>query len=179
MKLKSLLTAMAGLIACATPAFAAPVTWNLSATYNTGTTASGTYVFDADLRSFTNINIQISDGTAFTDINRFLLGNASRLIFLTGGPVVEGETREAIFSLEEMMTNAGGTISMVAYPAGFSLLGRCSEVCNGINGPYEFVTEGFVSTSPIVTDPVPVPAAALLFVPALGGLVAARRKLKS
>ncbi|GHA07961.1 hypothetical protein GCM10008090_17230 [Arenicella chitinivorans] len=59
---------------------------------------------------------------------------------------------ELALSFESPLTNAGGTINIEPYPAGFSVQGTCNDVsCNGISSPFDFPTAGRVTT----TAPIP------------------------
>ena len=56
-------TAMALLFSA--PASAIPITWNLqNVTFNDGNTATGSYVYDADINQYSSINITTSAGNS-------------------------------------------------------------------------------------------------------------------
>ena len=180
MKLASLGSAFAALSLLITPAFASPVTWNLYGTYDDGAgVVTGSYTYDADTGAYTDIMISTTEGETFTAVNPVSSGNASTLIFVEESPIVPNVTLEAAFGLADAMTNAGGSIAILAYPAGFTIIGQCDDDCSSITGPFRFLQSGFVTTDDLPPNAVPVPGAAFLFAPALAAFGALRRKSRS
>jgi len=157
---------------------AAAVSWELQDwVFNDGGTASGSFVFDADLNQYSNISIVTTDGSirsgaSYGIPNPDSPGNSSVLIAvtellsdLTGTPVLAAE-------FESNLTNAGGLVAVAL--GGFTFEGTCAGGrnfgCGVITGPLRRLISGSVASV------VPVPAAIWLFGAALIGLVGFSRR---
>ena len=165
---------------------AARLTWTLQdVVFTDGAIASGTFDYDRDDGpdgKFSNINIGVSGGSVisdatFADLVPGVLTGPGFVAFISDIPVTPGETTRFTIRFDGFLSNAGGSIPLVASP---SIDASSQEVCSTFNDPDEcfliepnvrFVSGGFVTTSP-----VPVPAAAWLFGSALGILGWLRRK---
>jgi hypothetical protein len=146
----------------AVAANAIPVTWELQdIIFNDGATASGSFIYDADLDAFSNINVvttssEVIEGSTYTEIGSSFAGP---------GDVYLGVTYNdnLVFELQEDMSNSGGTISVVI---------GCGFTCGSFEtewGLYRNVSSGSISS-------VPVPAAVWLFGSGLGLLHWFRRR---
>jgi len=155
----------------ASQAQATPVTWFLvDWEFEEGSTASGSFVYDADLDSTTGIAITSEIGpTAFA----FAGVDASNdfLAFVTGDPATTDLTGTfaLIGDLAVAMTNAGGTIDLVVG----NNINSSQLTCTGPNCSAS-VSPIYLVSGSITT--VPEPSTALLVGSALGVLGRARRR---
>ncbi|WP_438865009.1 PEP-CTERM sorting domain-containing protein [Neptunicella sp.] len=149
---------------------ATPIIWYLQeANFNSGGSASGSFMYDADLNLYSNINLittpdAIREGNTFNFVNTTSPGDATTLISLTGDAITG--SIELALGFAAPLTNAGGTIDIAPYPTGFTVEGICNNDCSGINAPFRFLNSGFVSTTLFDnTDAnvVPEPSAVTLF----------------
>jgi len=157
-------------------AFSVPVTWTLQdAIFDDGGSATGSFVYDADLEVFADIEITTTAGSVFdgqhyqhatfflTDVSlgvttadqADLTGLPALAMFFTGGGFIP-------------MTNAGGTL-LLDSAGGEGYCGVPS--CAGAD--LDLDLREFVSGS---ITAVPIPAAVWLFGSALAGLGWMRRK---
>lgn len=157
-------------------AMATPVTWNLkNVVFTDGGTASGSFVFDADIGfgGYSNIAITTSNfgafgaiyGTpnpAFPGYSTFLIALAAIPPFaadLTGTPVLG-------LSFSSALTNSGGTLDILfPYPTGFTFERVCANTgCTGTSGPVRTLVSGQVTTSVPEPSTMALTAVALLCV---------------
>lgn len=160
---------------------AALVSWDLQDwVYNDGGTASGSFIFDADLNQYSNISIVTTNGSnrsgaSYGIPNPDSPGNSSVLITvtellndLTGTPVLAA-------SFDSNLTNAGGLVAVAL--GGFTFEGTCAGSrtfgCGNVTGPLRRLISGSVASV------VPVPAAIWLFGTALIGLVGFSKRRKA
>jgi hypothetical protein len=172
------------LLLLAGTAQAIPVTWTVDGIFDDGGTLTGTFVFDADTGSYTNINLSSTDYSTYYEpySTEYDAGTAQFGAELTysdftvwdaSGLFVQGQARLApseYIGLDifwgAALTNAGGTYSLVngrgrTYTTNLSV--------DAGHGPIRAIASGTVST-------VPIPAAVWLFGSALAGLGWMRRK---
>jgi hypothetical protein len=158
-------------------ALAAPVTWTLNNWgFSGGGSATGSFVYDAGLGSYSNVSITSTIGVAgstfsFDGMN----ADANTLEFVTGDP--SGDLTGTSVLLGTLgnpgMTDAGGTLFILTQGGENpdSSQSICANAnCSSSDSPI-FLTSGTISGSP-----VPVPAAVWLFGSALGFLGWMRRK---
>jgi hypothetical protein len=146
-------------VALAGMASASPLTWNLSnVTLGDGSTVTGSFVFDADTTTFSNLNLVSSGGAAAPasspwafNVNN-LPGSEQNAGGITGFQAVDvasaNETGAHYISLFStggpVMTNAGGTIVLT-----FFQIGTCGNAnCSGNDGihPVSFTGSGSFTT---------------------------------
>lgn len=158
-------------------ASAAPITWTLhDVTFDDGGTASGSFVFDADLLTFGAIDITTTDTADVTGAHYAVLDPPfpPRTFFdvflpglaadLTGMPGLE-------LAFSEDMTDAGGTIALDVN-SDFSFEFVCTTANCILGEETREVVRGFIEASPavVVTPPVPEPATASILLAGLFGL---------
>jgi hypothetical protein len=176
---KSLAVLAASTLLFAAAAEAAPVTWNLQNwTFDDGGTASGSFVFDASTRSYSNVSVLSTSGTVRTGA-RYVLpdpasaGNANFAAWVTGLFADFTGTPVMAVNWVSALTDAGGTVGVKL--AGFHGEYACDDAsCNGAVDPARFLRSGAVTT--VTTVAVPLPATLPLVGLALTMLGALRRR---
>jgi hypothetical protein len=156
----------ATLLSATLPAQAVPITYQLEdVRFSDGATASGSFVYDADARAGSGVNIVTTDGVlsgfTYTDANTGVYNNGFGPNALLFFPAAYG--RYLTFSFDDALTNAGGTRAL-----NFANSWECNNC-----GTYRMVTSGSVTAQ---VAEVPEPASALLLLPGALALAAARRR---
>jgi hypothetical protein len=135
---------------CAISAQAVPLTWYLEGvTFADGSTASGSFVYDADTNTYSNISITTTKGATYA-VNTFSFADPgsfnSSLDLLTvtlGSGDLTGTPALALF-FSTPLTDAGGTVPI----PGFGI-GTCADSnCSVVRSPFVLVTAGVVTTVP-------------------------------
>lgn len=185
------------IIFLAATAHATPVQWNIQdLSFDNGSVATGSFVFDRDTNSFTDIAISITAGTDFIaqsfDAIAPRSGNLFGAIFTTlplfnddtnpacdpglfSNPTTCGSNAIGIIVSPQTMSNSGGTLTISR-----SFLGFCSDpVCNSgswaFRNSYRNTNVGTISTTSVSS--VPLPATFWLLFSGLTGLITVKRKL--
>ena len=165
---------------------AAPLTWNLvNVSFGDGTTVTGSFVFDADTATFSNLNIATSGGSSVPADNTWFFGTCFSCklnTFPNSGFLATDQTAAdltgahviSLFSIDgELMTNAGGVITLEFFRAGTCLTADCTfynpDLPNSTTGSGQFSTSAN-------TAAVPEPATLLLVGGGIAGLKRWRRK---
>ncbi len=175
---------LAALLFTCHTAIAVPVEWTLNdVTFESGAVATGQFTYDADTRTFANVNILVSERGALGvfDISSppsWNFGNApgSELnLSVNWGldPVnpIEGYVHDTLyFEFNSTLTNSGGvaSISPGSYEYESRSYGPSPE------GGYTLWTDNIVSGT---VSAVPIPAAVWLFGSGLGLLGFVRRRV--
>jgi hypothetical protein len=133
---------------------AEPVVWTLqNVQFFDGSTASGSFVFDADLDQYSLVNVSVTagsvnDAAAFNFLSP--ADQSANVVYLaTANPPIIGTTEGFIMSFSPLqLTDAGGTIPLNG------ILGPCFTAECDIVGPYSIPSSGYVAgvpVSPVVT----------------------------
>lgn len=151
-----------------TSVFATPVTWTLEGvTFDDGGTATGSFVYDADLAEYISFDIRTTAGTAldstanYNDLRPDSFFNALffQIVPDASASPLTGE-RLLWLDLYSALTNEGGTVDVLLSTdtpnPGFSVEGFCHqsiEECDGLDDR-RYVTGGRVTT---IAAPTPIP----------------------
>jgi hypothetical protein len=174
-------TLTAGVVLCCpTPAVAAVLTWTLhDVTFDDGGTAEGTFEYDADTNTFSDLNISVSGGDA-TFFPAFVYSTATSHLrpplsandlSIDANVVVIGEQRTLFMQFEQPLTNAGG-ISVVQNPDG---LGGDSEFRTLVTSP-PFGQRGFELGGTVSAVPEPSSFGIVAFGALTASLLLKRRR---
>ncbi|WP_428384564.1 choice-of-anchor D domain-containing protein [Nevskia ramosa] len=152
-----------GLLLCSATSFADPVTWTLSNVQTvSGITVAGSFVYDADTNTHSNINITASNGKTFTayDASKVIL-NSKRGLQPFESPVVPGTSWAMVLALTDnttytplFKTNRGGqlTLDTRSSQGGFVICtdSSCSNYTStGLNsGDTQWAIGSLVAVSP-------------------------------
>lgn len=144
-------------LAVATPAAAAPVLWTLSdVVFHDGGTASGSFVYDADLNAYSSIDITTTAGTEqsgahYTQWTSLYPHTAEEVVFVEDGAGID-LTGAAVFQiLYAPLTNAGGIGDL---SAGFEAI--CADAgCTTIVGSQRLfgANNGILAAANAVPEP--------------------------
>jgi len=169
---------------------AVPVAWTLdNVVFADGSTASGSFTFDADTSTYSDLSIVTTPGTVITSARTFntippipslncetpaftCAVNASAGPNYLGAPVIRLQFSTAL-------TNVGGTITLV----GQTINAECGNavVCALPLGSFTLISAGSVIGAAIVPSAQPVPTISIygLAITILGLLAIASRRLSS
>lgn len=136
---------------------AAPLTWTLDATTTNAESISGTFDYDADLSTFSNININ-GALAFFDDLNAYNPGSA-QLIFTNS----DNDNLEIFVNQNFPLTPLGGTFSI-------------TSGTEFRNAPFTSRTISGGTLEAPVPVPAPEPSTLLLLGSGLLGLVALKRR---
>lgn len=156
------------LLTGAVSAQAAPITYTLQGvTFTDGTRATGSFIFDALTKQSSAFDVSTQAGI----MSAFVWSKANSGLYYGGGAgpnnfvlMTTDGRRVFNFSFLSALTDAGGT---------YALNIASTYECNNC-GTFRRVNAGSVTSNAI-----PEPASLALMLPALGALVAARRRKKA
>jgi hypothetical protein len=147
--LRSIVGAAAALLFLILPAaaLADPVTWTLNGvTFDDGGAASGSFVYDADTNTYSNVNITTTAGTVRTSGATYvapstaLPSDANALVAQTSGGAVSGEAFLQLVP-DFSLTNAGGTVAIARLQAERT----CSNTpCTASGAPFREIRSGSI-----------------------------------
>ena len=139
-----LLVALATL---ATSLTAAPILWNLTGTFDDGGSASGSFVYDANLNAYSAVNIittlgSIRTGATHNFVSGGIAPSSIQVLFAANSPQFTGSPNLFVL-FNSPLTNGGGVIGIFAQEA------SCSDpTCAAPTAPGRTRTIGSVSTVP-------------------------------
>jgi hypothetical protein len=128
-------------------AMATPVSWSVNGTFNTTGTVTGSFVWDADTSSLTNISLVITAASPAPS-GSLTFGLASSIFVFFQSPA---QSHPGLWlAPASTLTNAGGSVALTAP----SFVGNCSSSdCNGLNFPsgYDPTVTGSILGTPVVS----------------------------
>lgn len=158
MKTLTLSAAAAAAVLLATPALADPVEWTISGTFEDGGTISGTYVYDYDTLTYSQIDITTTAGTAPSPI----LTSGATYTGLRGGggsnafEALEGGTTDGERVLSVWLNGSMNMPGTYSLNTALTAEGTCSGgACQGAYGTPRELVSGSVTGVPLVAAPVP------------------------
>lgn len=90
---------------------AAPVTWTLTSSFASPTTVTGTYSYDSDTNSYSNVNLTYYNGTTYFPITYAVPSYSQNVRFVgTVNGAIQNVSPAVNLGLVSPMTNSGGTI---------------------------------------------------------------------
>ena len=142
-------------------ASAAPVTWTLSGVHFTdGSTASGSFTYDADLNLVSGIHVISSEATYLFQASTFPV-EPFEFVFVPTASLSFGASLPALVLVPSLgLTDAGGTVPLCC-AHGFSDEGViCHDDCSGVTTSHQLDAGALTATA------VPEPS----FIPLVGGI---------
>jgi hypothetical protein len=153
----------------ATDAQALSVLWTLQdVQFEDGGSATGSFVYDADINTYANISVTTTTGSATTGgtVSLLLDGDANgAAVVPLQGDLTGATLLQLLF--QAPLTNAGGVVALVDpfFAPNSSSEGRCSNAsCSSAS------FARFMASGDVVGAPVPVPATGALLAAALAAL---------
>ena len=121
--------------------------WNLTGTFDDGGSASGSFVYDANLNAYSAVNIITTLGSSRTgDTHTFVSGgfapSSTAVLFAANSPQFTGSPAFAVF-FNSPLTNGGGVIGIMGQEASCN-----NPTCAAPSAPARALTIGSVSTVP-------------------------------
>lgn len=110
------LSRASALLLLSTAAFAAPVTWTLNNVKTVGgVTVTGSFVYDADTNTYSNIDLTASNGKRFTAMLRSpsdYVNNSANFFFPHESPVAVGTSLAFGMRTDVAKSNRGGELTL-------------------------------------------------------------------
>ncbi len=115
----------------ARPAFGDAVTWYVDVNFQNGGAATGSFVYNADSNSISNIDITSPFGT-FTAVASTFPLRPTELVFVENGTLTFGVLQNALVLSPEGagLTDAGGVVANNALLSMFGAI--CDNACDGV-----------------------------------------------
>ena len=101
---------LAGGLLVANGVSAAPVTWTLTSSFASPTTVTGTYSYDSDTNSYSNVNLTYYNGTTYFQITYAVPSYSANVRFVGTVNGAQSGSPAVNLGLVSPMTNGGGTI---------------------------------------------------------------------
>ena len=161
-------------------AAAGPITWNFTGTFTDGGSASGSFIFDAGLDTYSSVNINTTTNGPISGANYLVTepqftNTSTSVVFAPAVVANYTNTHILVLTFPTALTNAGGTISI---NAPFSGEGNCSASnCNGNNSVLRLFSSGSVTSGAAVTA-TPEPSSIMMAGLGLAALAAWRNRAK-
>lgn len=123
--LKAIAAVVCSLFVCAM-ANAAPVNWTLSSvSFAGGKTLSGSFTYDSDTNSYSNVSLSYFDGASTHALGTVHLQSSTRLIVSKAG---NGTPGADLLNFSPALGNAGGSSSYTAYVGTYNGVNLSSSV---------------------------------------------------
>jgi hypothetical protein len=171
---KHSLFAVGAVLALTGPAAAIPVTWQLqNAVFASGRTATGSFVYDADTNTYSNIDIDTMSSPTNHYDTAIPLSTSGLVGFVTGVLADYVGTPALAIAWATPLTNAGGTVPFdlaIVAVEGTCITADCLIIISV--GPQQFVSGEVVAA-------VAEPASLTLLAVGLFGMVVGRRRLRT
>jgi hypothetical protein len=160
-----LLLVICGFILLPVSSPASQVLWTVSGvSFNDGSTAAGSFVFDADLDEFSNIDVTTTQGTVrsqgmFFPAENYLFLNDSGccnigstgVLLLTSDAADQTGLPSLSLAFSTPLTDSGGAVTLALAD---SFEGHCdTATCGIIGSPSEEVTAGSIIGTPVAPEP--------------------------
>jgi hypothetical protein len=156
--LKKLVFAVSLLSVVPFSASAGQILWTFDgATFSDGGTASGSFIFDADLNQYSSVEITTISGSALSGatydvVTTALFPDAGEALFGTTTGDLTGTPGLALFYASEL-SDAGGPISISSSP-GFGREGTCVDpTCSEPTGPNRIFSSGTIVGTVVAPEP--------------------------
>lgn len=136
-------------------ASAVPVTWTIPATNlsGSGNSISGTFVYDADTNTTSNINLTQTNNSVSSTLTVAGGNDGGYVRFVVANSVAQ----QGAYLSSLNLTNAGGNVTITNGDLG---IGECTIIgsgglCNNIGGPGAFNTSSVIVSAQTPTPPAP------------------------
>lgn len=150
-------------------AFAVPVDWAVSGTYDDGGTVTGSFTYDRDTNTYSNIAITTTNGgtrsgAVYTAVHPDLISIPGTLLLAGAGGAAAGQPAASLL-FAPILDNTTGNRAVGGSE------GTCGSPCLPIQAPARLVTATLTSIVPPAPAPVPTLAewAMILFGVMLAG----------
>jgi hypothetical protein len=136
----------------AIPIYADPVTWTVIGTFDDGGTIHGSFNYDADTNTYSNVNLVTSPGTSplgrtYNVISPSLLPDGSHVLVLTSAAANQMGNPGTALMLTPALDDFGGTVSVTGVEA------TCGDsACSGNTTPQRYLTSSSAGSSEILLE---------------------------
>lgn len=152
------------------------ITWDIVGVGASGGSVTGSFVFDADTTTTSNVSVMTSGGALPTATYSFphpdfFFAGSLWFLEIAGADLTGGQS--LFFVLASSMTNAGGTIGLIGVQTGVCVDVICSSLDGSLPNTLDLSPAGSIVSR---VTPVPEPSALSLLVMGLAGIAWVRRR---